>query len=122
MTKLTRRDVLKATAAASTAIPALHGGRHARLGPGAGRQRELRVGVVGIGGRGGGHVDEFLRIPDVEIAYLIDPDSRLFPRDEQARCRSLIGEPKCVQDIRVALGRTRTSMPSAWPPAITGTR
>ena len=89
MTRMTRREVLKATAAASTLF---RSSRSRARGPPAkcGRQREVRVGVAGINGRGRSHVDEFLQMPDVEVAYLIDPDSRLFPGDESAHRGPLV--------------------------------
>jgi len=43
-----------------------------------GANEVIRVGVAGIRGRGGGHIGEFLRIPEVRIAYLIDIDKQTF--------------------------------------------
>jgi len=104
MTRLTRRDVLKATAAASTLFPLFTVAGTRASGQVVGANDRLRVGVVGVGGRGGGsHVPEFLAIPNVEIAYLVDPDTRLFAGpSKRIQDRSAM-EPKCVQDVRVAL-------------------
>ena len=63
MTKLTRRDVLKATAAASTIFPLFTVAGTRASGQVLGANEKVRVGVVGIGGRGSNHVDEFLRHP-----------------------------------------------------------
>ena len=99
MTRLTRRDVLKATAAASTLFPLFTVAGTRASGQVVGANERLRVGVVGIGGRGSGHVGEFLQIPNVEVAYLIDPDSRRFPAMSKVVTDRSSAEPKCVQDI-----------------------
>ena len=38
----------------------------------------IRIGVAGLHGRGGSHVSAWLGMEDVQIAYLIDPDTRTF--------------------------------------------
>ena len=38
----------------------------------------IRVAVCGIHGRGVAHITEYLKIPGVQIAYLVDPDQTLF--------------------------------------------
>ena len=67
---------------------------------GQGANDRVVVGIMGIHGRGMDLATEFARMPDVEVAYLADPDSRLFPeRVEQVR--TIAGnKPKCVQDFR----------------------
>ena len=45
-----------------------------------GANERVRLGVAGINGRGGSHIAEFGKIKNVEITYLIDPDSRQFAR------------------------------------------
>jgi len=114
MSRPTRRDFLK-TAAAGAAL-ALTGGqafaqdrkKRKKAAPKAtakivGANERVRVGVAGIKGRGGDHISGFARIPGVEVAYLIDPDSRLFaPRTKDVE-RAGGNTPKCFQDIRKAL-------------------
>ncbi len=41
---------------------------------------EIRLGVVGIRGRGRDHYRAFAKVPGVRVAYLCDIDERLFPR------------------------------------------
>lgn len=98
MTGFTRRKFL-GMAAATTASFAIS----SRFSPVLGANETIRVAVVGINGRGGSHIDSLLRLEGVEIAYLVDPDSRLFARRvkkiEDAGKRA----PKCVQDLREAL-------------------
>ncbi|MSR31709.1 MAG: Gfo/Idh/MocA family oxidoreductase [Gemmataceae bacterium] len=63
----------------------------------------VRVAVAGLNGRGGSHVDGFLGVKGVEIACLIDPDTRTHgKRLKQIEAKS--GKlPKAVQDVREAL-------------------
>jgi predicted dehydrogenase len=63
----------------------------------------LRVGVAGINGRGGEHVNAFLGISDVQITYLIDVDTRTF-RGRLNQIQAANGQaPQTVQDVRRAL-------------------
>ena len=63
----------------------------------------IRVGIAGLNGRGGAHVDGLARLKGVEITYLIDPDTRTHAGRVQ-QVQSLAGNtPKTVQDIRQAL-------------------
>ena len=69
-----------------------------------GANDRIRVAVVGINGRGQAHMAAYCDMKDgVEIAYLVDTDSRLFgPRGKLVQDRT--GRlPKCVQDLRKAL-------------------
>lgn len=63
----------------------------------------IRLAVAGINGRGSSHIEQFGRMADVRITYLIDPDRRLF----EARSRKVQDvngtKPKTVQDFRDAL-------------------
>lgn len=98
MTNLTRRQFLGMAAAtgASFAISS-------RFSPVLGANETIRVAVVGIHGRGGSHIDSLQRLEGVEIAYLVDPDTRLFAsRVKQIEDRGGRA-PKCVQDLRRAL-------------------
>ena len=68
-----------------------------------GANERIRVGVAGIHGRGGSHISEFASMPGVEVAYLIDPDSRTFKQRIKEVERLGKNTPKCFQDIRKAL-------------------
>src|SRR5262245_27828762 len=93
----TRRDFLKtaglgtlATLAPATVLRAY------------GSNETIRMAVAGINGRGGDHIKSWLGMKGVEIAYLVDPDTRLYSK----RLKQ-IGDkgpaPKTVQDVRTAL-------------------
>ena len=40
--------------------------------------RRFALAVAGLNGRGGSHVGEFVKMPGVEITYLVDPDTRTY--------------------------------------------
>jgi len=68
-----------------------------------GANDRVRIAVAGINGRGQGHIQAYGEMKDAEIAYLVDPDSRLFAA-RSATVAKLAGNiPQCVQDIRRAL-------------------
>ena len=68
-----------------------------------GANERIRVGVAGIHGQGGSHISGFASMPGVEVAYLIDPDSRIFNQRIKDVERLAGNTPKCFQDIRKAL-------------------
>jgi predicted dehydrogenase len=84
----------------------------------------IRIGVAGINGRGGSHVDEFTRMKGVEITYLIDVDTRTFASKVKAIKARGGSEPKTVQDIRKALedknlDAVSVATPNHWHSLIT---
>ena len=100
--KISRRNVLKA-AAASTVFPLFVISGTKASGRVIGANDTIRLGVAGINGRGGSHIDGFAGQKNVEVTYLIDPDSSKF----ESRIKHVEGKggntPECVQDIRRAL-------------------
>ena len=58
------------------------------------------IGVMGLGGRGTALTKMFASRPDVEIAYLSDPDSRRLPQASQAVTQAQGKQPQTVQDFR----------------------
>lgn len=69
----------------------------------AGANDRVVIGVMGIGGRGNFLGPEFAKREDVEIRYLADPDSRLFPSRLTAVAAVKGDQPRAVQDFRVIL-------------------
>lgn len=66
---------------------------------------EIRLGVVGIRGRGRDHYRAFSKVPGVRIAYLCDIDQRLFPAAVK-EIESLGGaKPETFVDLRKLLER-----------------
>ena len=69
-----------------------------------GANDRIRVAVAGINGRGQAHLAAYLRHEgQVEIAYLVDPDSRLFASRSKSVQERTGNTPKCVQDLRKVL-------------------
>jgi predicted dehydrogenase len=102
MSRQTRRTFLKQTTAAGIATSFAISGTQAS-GRILGANDRVRLGVAGINGRGGSHMSEFAKMKDVDVTYLIDPDTRLF-ESRSERIQDMGGNtPKCVQDIRAAL-------------------
>ncbi len=102
MPHLTRRTFLRSSLAAGAVFTI---GGTKSTGRVLGANDAIRVGVAGLNSRGGAHVGEFAeRLKDgVQIAYLIDPDTRTFAK----RVRQIESKggttPRTVQDIRSAL-------------------
>ncbi len=72
-----------------------------------GANDKLRVAIAGLNGRGQSHLAGYLGLPNVEIAYLIDPDQRVLERalkslEEKTRDRGPF-VTKGVPDVRKAL-------------------
>jgi len=98
MLSATRRTFLKAAGLGALATLA-----PATVGRALGANDRIRIAVAGLNGRGGSHVDEWSKMKGVEIAYLIDPDTRTYAK----RLKTIAGKnaptPKCVKDVREAL-------------------
>ena len=102
MSQLNRRKFLKTTAAASTVFPLFTVAGTKSSAKVLGANDTVRIGVAGINGRGTSHISGFAPQKNVEVSYLIDPDSSLFD-SRSKRVRDAGGNtPKCVQDIREA--------------------
>jgi predicted dehydrogenase len=106
MSRYSRRDFLKRTAAGGLAAAGFTIVGTKASGRVLGANDAVRVAVVGINARGSEHIREISKIAktkNVEIAYLVDPDSRLFPMKTEMVKQLCGNTPKCVQDIRQAL-------------------
>ncbi|MHC5022786.1 MAG: Gfo/Idh/MocA family protein [Planctomycetota bacterium] len=79
MTQSNRREFLEQsllTAAAAVTLPGMTGAVLAQdAARPAKRSDVLRVGVVGVRGRGRGHIGAFKKSPDAEVVAICDPDS-----------------------------------------------
>lgn len=78
MSHLTRRSFLHQSALAAGALAVSTGPRAYAKAVGA--NNRLRIAVAGLNGRGKAHIAGWLEQPNVEIAYLIDPDSTVLAR------------------------------------------
>ena len=64
-----------------------------------GANEKVRLAVCGINGRGSAHAKNFGAMDDVDVAYLVDPDSRLFGKRNLPNNKPT----KKVQDFRTVL-------------------
>jgi hypothetical protein len=103
MRPISRRDVLK-TAAASTVFPLFTVAGTKASGQVIGANEVVRMGVAGVNGRGGSHIEEFTKKDSkAQVTYLIDPDKTLYPDRTDSVKKRGGNTPKCVADIRQAL-------------------
>jgi predicted dehydrogenase len=97
-----RRTFLKRAAASGIAAAFAISGTKAS-GRVLGANDRVRIAVAGINGRGQAHITAYGEMRDVEIVWLVDPDSRLFA-SRTAAVQKLAGNtPQCVQDFRRVL-------------------
>jgi predicted dehydrogenase len=61
---------------------------------------KIRIGIIGCNGRGKAHIAGFLAVPDVEIAYVCDVDSRALEQGIAAAGRKTDQKPTAVKDLR----------------------
>ncbi len=98
---LSRRQFLHRSVAMAGAGFAISGTRSS--GRVIGANDTIRVAIAGLNGRGGSHVDEYVKMPGVAIACLVDPDTRTYEKRIR-RIESRGGRaPSTVQDIRRVL-------------------
>ncbi|MDB5384622.1 MAG: nagA 5 [Planctomycetaceae bacterium] len=63
----------------------------------------VRIAVMGLNGRGKGLLNGFCAFPEVEVAYLCDPDSKTIPEALKVVAGKGKPVPKVVTDFREAL-------------------
>ncbi len=68
-----------------------------------GANEKVIMGVMGLGGRGTYLAEKFAQRPDVDIAYLCDPNTRRFARAREAVEEAQSKRTKLVQDFRKIL-------------------
>ena len=103
MSKLNRRSFLKNSAltVGATSVFAISG--TSASGQILGANDRVQLAVAGVGSRGGGHINAFGRLANVEIAYIVDADrTRVDQRVDEIKKKT--GKaPKGTQDYRVML-------------------
>jgi predicted dehydrogenase len=95
MHKISRRSFLGSAVAASFTIAGTKSS-----GKVLGANDTVRIGIAGLNGRGGAHVNAWTSLKEVEITYLIDPDTRTHGK-HQDRLGAM--QPKKIKDVRQAL-------------------
>jgi predicted dehydrogenase len=99
MQSYSRRDFLKSTAlvGAAATLPSFTS-LNAQSA-----NNKVRVGVVGVNGRGMDHVGSFTQIPGVEIAWICDVDSRALDKALGVVQERVGTKPKGAADLRKIL-------------------
>jgi predicted dehydrogenase len=97
MKSLNRRTFMKGSIGAAAGLAVL-----SQSGAYAANDKVI-VGVMGLGGRGTYLAEKFAQRPDVEIAYLSDPNTRRFARAREVVEEAQNKRPKLVQDFRKIL-------------------
>ena len=68
-----------------------------------GANDRLRVAVAGLHGRGRSHYGAYARMKDVQVAYVVDPDSRQYSRAINDVKNTSGTAPKPIKDVREVL-------------------
>ena len=103
MLNVSRRKFIKSAAAASTVFPLFTIAGTKASGRVIGANDRLRVAVAGLGTRGKTHLESYMSMPGVEIAYLVDPDTNWYDSRSEIVTSKGASKPTCVQDIRKVL-------------------
>jgi len=104
MALLSRRHFLQSTSAAVAGSSLLLNGTRSS-GQFLGANDKVRIAIVGVNGRGSGHISGYLDQPNVELAYLVDVDKNVLERrlkdvDTKSEGRQ---RPQGVTDLRKVL-------------------
>jgi len=114
---ITRRRFLKQTSALAAGLSAFGGAASLRA---AGSPNEkVVVAIVGCNGRGMAHIAGYLALPNAEIGYVCDVDSRAVEKGIAAVARKQQKKPQGVKDFRTILDRPdldaiSIAMPEHW--------
>jgi predicted dehydrogenase len=96
-----RRKFLKTSVALAGGTFAISGTKSS--GNILGANERIRIAIAGLHGRGKSHMSEFAKMKDVEIVYLVDPDTRQYANAVK-RVKGIAGNtPKTVPNIKTAL-------------------
>ena len=102
--RVTRRDFLKSGAEATAGLAAIGGATFiARPGRIFGASDRVRLAVCGVRGRGWDHIQEFSKLPDVEVAALCDIDQSVLARRFDDMSKKGWARPRAFTDVRKLL-------------------
>jgi len=121
MTSHTRRQFLEQSLLAATV--ATMGSAQQTLAAAAPKKKSpgerLSVAIIGVGGRGGEHVAQFLAHPETEITYIVDTDAKVGQKRADQIAKKQGRRPKVVKDMRQAfddksVDLVSTATPNHW--------
>ena len=96
-----RRDFLKQTSIATAAVA--FGAAPAIRADTSSPNEKVQVAVIGCNNRGMNHIDGYLALPNAEIAYVCDVDSRVVEKGIAAVAKKQARKPKGATDLRKVL-------------------
>jgi predicted dehydrogenase len=97
-TSITRRDFLRRTSVLTTGLAVI--GSAIPLRGAASPNEKVRIGIIGCNGRGMNHISGYLALPNAEIAYICDVDSRAVEKGIAAVAKKQATKPQGVNDLR----------------------
>jgi predicted dehydrogenase len=103
MSRVSRRRFVQTAVAASSVFPLFTIAGTKASGQVIGANDTVRMGVAGVGGRGGNHLSEWTSAEKVQVTHVIDPDdgkTAAAYRNVESRSKN---KPKMFRDIRQAL-------------------
>jgi predicted dehydrogenase len=103
MSRQNRREFLRRATVAGLAASTFTISGTKSSGKVLGANDTIRIAIAGINGRGTAHLQAYAGMKNVQIAYLVDPDSRLFASRSDEIVKRGGSAPTCVQDLRKAL-------------------
>ena len=99
MSRMNRRKFVKQSLAMAGASFVVSHAGHRVLGA----NETIHMGIAGCGGRGGNHLGAYLGAKDVDVTWLIDPDTKQWGRYAGKVEKKQGKKPNLTQDIRKAL-------------------
>ncbi len=112
--KLSRRDFVKRSVVGAAGVAV--GATILAKGLARGANETIGVAVMGIHGRGKGHINAYLGIKGVRVVALVDPDRSLFDSRSKMVEDKQGDRPKCYEDIRDALADKNVDVVSIAAP------
>ena len=121
MARQTRRSFLKHTLAAAATVTISGTKSSGRV---LGANDTIRIAVAGLNGRGGSHVGEFGAMKNVEVAYIVDPDTRTYKKRQDQLRKLGRTAAQTATDIRKVLedkelNAVSVATPNHWHSLIT---
>ena len=119
MARSTRRSFIKHTLATAATVT-IAGTKSS--GKVIGANDTIRIAVAGLNGRGGSHVGEFGKMKNVEIAYIVDPDTSDLQEATGSTRQSRTGPKRRRRPTFARFSKTRNSTPFRSRRRTTGIR
>lgn len=98
-----RRSFIKTVATASLGLGAVTSARSFNILSEYPVKDKYRVAVLGVNGRGSEHIESYLSLPNAEVAYVCDVDSRAVQAGINIVAKGGLQKPKGIADFRKAL-------------------